>query len=73
MPYVTEELWQRLPRRAAPAPPASIMVAPFPAPEPAWADAGAEADMDFLRALAEQARSLRAGARAAATRSKRCA
>ena len=70
MPYVTEELWQRLPR---PAPPASIMVAPFPAPEPAWADAGAEADMDFLRALAEQARSLRAGARAAATRSKRCA
>lgn len=41
MPFVTEELWQRLPRGAsegAAAPPASIMIAPYPRP----ADAGTE-------------------------------
>ena len=62
MPYVTEELWQRLPRAPQPQPPPSIMLAPYPAPEPAWADAAAEADMAFLRAVVEQTRSLRAGA-----------
>ena len=39
MPFVTEELWQRLPRRADQAGLQSIMLAPFPTPEPAWQDA----------------------------------
>ena len=62
MPFVTEELWQRLPCAAQPPPPPSIMLAPYPAPEPAWADAAAEADMAFLRAVVEQTRALRSGA-----------
>ena len=37
MPFVTEELWQRLPRPAEGAQPASVMVAPYPQPS----DAGA--------------------------------
>jgi len=32
MPFITEELWQRLPRKAEDAPP-SIMLAPYPEPE----------------------------------------
>ncbi len=39
MPFVTEELWQRLPRRADQAGLQSIMLAPFPTEEPAWRDA----------------------------------
>ncbi len=38
MPFVTEELWQRLPRggqQGGAAPPASIMIAPYPLPSDA--------------------------------------
>lgn len=59
MPFVTEELWQRLPRRASDTA-ASIMVATYP--EAAWAgapDAGAEAAMERLQGLVTCARDLR--------------
>jgi valyl-tRNA synthetase len=50
MPFVTEELWQRLPgggeQRAE-----SIMVAPYPEPVPAWEDAGVEAEMAYLQTV----------------------
>ena len=38
MPFVTEELWQRLPRRADQTQLQSIMLAPYPREEPAWQD-----------------------------------
>ena len=37
MPFVTEELWQRLPRRQCETAP-SIMVADYPVPIAAWTD-----------------------------------
>jgi valyl-tRNA synthetase len=48
MPFVTEELWQRLPRRPGQAQAPSIMVADYPAPVEGWSDEGAEADMAYL-------------------------
>ena len=60
MPFVTEELWQRLPRGGAAPEPASIMVAPYPAPC-GRTDPGAEAAMTAVSAAATAARSLRAG------------
>jgi valyl-tRNA synthetase len=42
MPFITEELWQRLPHAGA-----SIMIAPYPLPSTA-ADAAAERDMALL-------------------------
>ena len=48
MPFVTEELWQRLPRGEGRAAEGSIMRAPYPAPQAGWADEGVEADMAYL-------------------------
>src|SRR6185436_9373097 len=45
MPFISEEIWQRLPRAAGAAAPASIMIAPFPKPVRKAHDAGAEAEM----------------------------
>ena len=60
MPFVTEELWQRLPRSTdIPADVDTIMLAPFPQPLPAWADPDAEADMEQAQAVIRGARSLR--------------
>lgn len=61
MPFVTEELWQRLPKPSEPQP-ESIMLAPFPAPQPGWARPQAEATMDFLLDTVKAVRALRAGA-----------
>jgi len=61
MPFVTEELWQRLPRApAVPADVQTIMLAPYPTASPAWADEAAEADMEQALAAIKAARSLRA-------------
>ncbi|HEY0783145.1 MAG TPA: class I tRNA ligase family protein, partial [Thermoanaerobaculia bacterium] len=59
MPFLTEELWQRLPGRAA-IHPQTICLAPYPKAEPAWESAEAEAAMDALIAVVERVRSLRA-------------
>ena len=59
MPFITEELWQRLPRRASDSA-KSVMVAPYP--EAAWAgapDVAAEAAMERLQGLVREARDLR--------------
>lgn len=56
MPFVTEELWQRLPRRGADAA-RSIMLAAYPTAD--WLkcrDPAAEADMARLQALVKEAR-----------------
>ena len=59
MPFVTEELWQRLPRRAAETAP-SIMVADYPAFTDARVDAAVEESMAVAQEIVKATRSLRA-------------
>jgi valyl-tRNA synthetase len=58
MPFITEAVWQRLPRAEGDGP--SIMVSAWPAPRPEWEDAGAEAAMEELQALVAAVRNIRA-------------
>ena len=70
MPFVTEELWQRLPGRGlpyraapgAPADPESIVIAPYPAPLTALENAGVEADFTMFKEVVTAGRVLRADA-----------
>jgi valyl-tRNA synthetase len=55
IPYVTEEIWQRLPHEGP-----SIMVAPFPPPEPGKTDVEDEAAMGRVMRLVTAIRTLRA-------------
>ena len=55
MPFVTEEIWQRLPNRKGP----SIMIAPFPGARPELLDAAAEKEMDAIARAIDGARSVR--------------
>lgn len=62
MPFVTEELWQRLPHRERLSNCLSIMVAPYPTPAniPAdWVDESADADMKVVKDAIHDARSIR--------------
>jgi valyl-tRNA synthetase len=59
MPYVTEEIWQRLPEDARVRGP-SIMVAPFPRPDPAKSDPAAEEAMQPLMRVVTGIRTIRA-------------
>ena len=59
MPFVTEELWQRLPRRAAETAP-SIMVADYPAFTDDRTDAAVEESMAVAQEIVKATRSLRA-------------
>jgi valyl-tRNA synthetase len=59
MPFITEELWQRIatgqPNRAI-----SVAQAAYPRPRADWADAEAEAEIDALQEIVTLARTLRA-------------
>jgi valyl-tRNA synthetase len=55
MPFITEELWLRLPNREG----ASIMVSSWPEPRPDWDDAEAEAQVDVLREMLGAVRNIR--------------
>ncbi|MEW5312672.1 MAG: hypothetical protein WDW38_004288 [Sanguina aurantia] len=59
MPFVTEELWQRLPKSSAQASTRTIMLAPYPAPVASWEDAQLEAAYDGALAVVSKVRSLR--------------
>ena len=59
MPYVTEEIWQRLPASGRARGP-SIMVAPFPKADPAKTDPAAEEAMQPLMRLVTGIRTIRA-------------
>src|SRR5688572_715530 len=59
MPFLTEELWQRLPGHEAVHPETSRL-APYPARQPQWEDAGVETGMDALMAVVTWARAVRA-------------
>ncbi|HEU0053455.1 MAG TPA: valine--tRNA ligase, partial [Longimicrobium sp.] len=58
MPFITETVWQKLPR--AEGDPPSLMVARWPVPPAEWSDPAAEAWIDELRAVIGAVRNLRA-------------
>jgi valyl-tRNA synthetase len=57
-PYVTEEIWQKLPK--PPQLPGSLMITVFPRRDEAWVDAAAEAEMQLVQGVAVTCRMLRA-------------
>ena len=59
MPFLTEEVWQRLPGHEA-IHPATICLAPYPGREEAWESAEVEADMEVLMHVVARVRGLRA-------------
>jgi valyl-tRNA synthetase len=56
-PFVTEEIWQKLPKSQAL--PASLMITVFPKEDPQWADPAAEAEMQLVQDVVTTARMLR--------------
>ena len=59
MPFVTEELWQRLrPYLASPTPEA-LIVAPYPQPDPAWQDAEVERQVEAVIEVVRAIRNIR--------------
>ncbi|MCZ6678475.1 MAG: valine--tRNA ligase [Candidatus Poribacteria bacterium] len=54
MPFITEEIWQRLPHKGE-----SVVVAPWPAPNAEWADTAAEDAMQTIMNVIESIRSIR--------------
>jgi len=65
MPFVTEELWQRLPGIQKVTDKPSIMVSAYPSEVPQWTHVEAEADMEVVKEAIHAARSLRADYRIA--------
>ena len=59
MPFVTEELWQRMPSRAEYMPQETIMLAPYPKVIEEWTDEAAEQHMSLVKEAIHSARSLR--------------
>lgn len=59
MPFITSELWSRLPWPEGAARPADLIVAPWPQPDPSLGDPGAESLMDALQELVVEVRRLR--------------
>ena len=60
MPFVTEELWQRLPGRGTMGDAESIMLAPYPTEIAGWENAQAETSMAAVKEVIHAGRSLRA-------------
>ena len=61
MPFVTEELWQKLPKHPGHDSRESIMICSYPAPQSAWSNAEVEADMAYVNAIVARTRRLRSG------------
>jgi len=63
MPFVTEELWQRLPGQAKKLQqegyPRSLMIAKYPTPVAAWEDDTLSTTMSYMMSIVNKARSLR--------------
>jgi valyl-tRNA synthetase len=57
-PYVTEEIWQKLPK--PPQLPGSVMITIFPRSDASWSDPAAEAEMQLVQDIAVACRMLRA-------------
>jgi len=58
MPFLTEELWQRLSSEAPR--PESVALAAYPQADPRWMDDAAERDMELIQRIITAARNLRA-------------
>jgi len=56
-PFVTEEIWQKLPK--PPQLPGSLMITVFPRSDASWVDTGAEAEMRLLQEVAIACRMLK--------------
>ncbi len=54
VPFITEEIWQKLPGEEG-----SVMVAPYPQPDPAFANPEAEAEMNLVMATITAIRNIR--------------
>ena len=59
MPFVTEELWQKLPKHPSHESRESIMICSYPAGQSAWSNAEVEADMAYVNAIVARTRRLR--------------
>jgi valyl-tRNA synthetase len=59
MPFLTEELWQRLPSRNMYRTEESIMIAPYPKSQEEWDNSAVEKDMELVKESIHSARSLR--------------
>jgi valyl-tRNA synthetase len=57
-PYVTEEIWQKLPK--PPQLPTSLMITVFPRPDAHFVDAAAEAEIQLVQDIAKECRMLKA-------------
>ena len=57
-PYVTEEIWQKLPKPTQL--PESLMITVFPRGEPSWVDEVAESEMQLVQDVVTSCRMLRA-------------
>ncbi|GLT81109.1 hypothetical protein SLA2020_525130 [Shorea laevis] len=60
MPFVTEELWQRLPGARDFSGEESIMICKYPSPVESWSNDNVEQDMDLIESTVRSLRSLRA-------------
>jgi len=68
MPFVTEELWQRLRPFLADAPSEALIVAPFPVSDPSWRDEDTERDVDGVIEIVRAIRNIRSEKRVEAGR-----
>lgn len=59
MPFVTEELWQRLPNRSSLTNISSIMISKYPEPVDGWTQLDIEKDMEVMKDVIGGARSIR--------------
>ena len=57
IPFITEEIWQKLPKRDGEA--QTITLAAFPAGEPDWADASAGRDVQYIQEIVSTIRTVR--------------
>jgi valyl-tRNA synthetase len=57
IPFITEEVWQKLPAREGEA--RTVTLASFPGGEPAWADAEAERDVQYIQEIVSTIRTVR--------------
>ena len=58
IPFVTEELWQKLPRRAADG--QTVCLAPWPEPRADWEDPASQAEIELLQGVVTTIRTARA-------------
>jgi valyl-tRNA synthetase len=59
MPFITETVWDRLPRSATGGAPESLVIAGWPVPHPEWADPAAERQFEGLRDAIGAVRNIR--------------